>query len=162
TELCKIVQRRWRIGLLTEPAIRSVLILILILILILGLGLVPGSRLLRFGAVLGDIRSRRPRYTDHHGHLPLKDLLDQVLVMLLQAGVAADVNARFKHDVNRFVIFAAGFIEIPILEIDLGGLEIAVRAFDHSLNFLAAMRLFGLCVWIDAATLSINRQCIET
>src|SRR5262249_56887158 len=115
-------QRRWRIGLLTETAIRSVLILILIL------GLVPGSRLLRFGAVLSDIRSRRPRYHDHQGHLPLKDLLDQVLVMLLQPGVAADVNARFKHDVNRFAIFPAGFVEIPILEIDLARQEIAMRA----------------------------------
>jgi hypothetical protein len=77
--------------------------------------------------------------------------------MLLQTGVAANVDASFENGVNGPVIFAAGPVEIPVLEADFGGLEIGVRAFDHSLNFQIAMRLFGGYVGIGATPLSVYR-----
>jgi hypothetical protein len=53
----------------------------------------------------------------------LKDVINQILVMLLQTRVTADVNPRFEHDINRFIVFTAGSVEIPVLEIDFSGLE---------------------------------------
>jgi hypothetical protein len=41
--------------------------------------------------------------------------------MLLQTGVAANVDAGFEHDVNGPVIFAARLVEIPVFETDFGG-----------------------------------------
>jgi hypothetical protein len=46
--------------------------------------------------------------------------------MLIQPRIAANVNAGFEHGVNSPVIFAAGFVEIPVLETGIGVLEIAV------------------------------------
>src|ERR1051326_5658286 len=70
-------------------------------------------------------------------------MLNQILVVLLQARVTLDGNAGFKNDVNRAVISAAGAVVIALFEVGLSRLKALIGAVYNLLDFLAALLNFG-------------------
>jgi hypothetical protein len=72
----------------------------------------------------------------------LHNAIDQILVVLLKASIAANVDSRLQDNVNRAIEGAPRLFVFALIEVPFSGLHPLVRAVDDPLNLLASLLNF--------------------